>query len=190
MGNAKAEPPKPYLKEHVWDRYGAPPQIGEKLGEPDVFTAQDFADLKLLESLQAQLEDVDISAESDEQVDDLEAEMDKVEAELNDKTRALTKVKAQIAQSAQAGEIHSLPQTSLRQQLKEQTKALWLRLDNLQADLDYLISGQDVRDLRQEIEEEITKLKDHMLTRHPEWAADLEAGLDPTTGNKMWYGTA
>jgi DNA repair exonuclease SbcCD ATPase subunit len=190
MVNVKAESPQPYLKAHAWDRYGTPPTPGEKMGEPGVFTAQDFADLKVLEDLQTQLEELDTQGEDDEQVDDLESEMGKVELELDDKGRALAKIKAEIAQTEQSGDMLSLLQASLRQQLEKQIKALESRLENLQSDLDYLFAGQDVRDLREVVEEEIVKLKGHMLMRHPEWATDLEAGLNPTTGEKMWYGTA
>jgi len=187
MGNSKPEPPKPYLKEHVWDRYGSPPAPGEKLGDPGIFTAQDFADLKILEDLHEQMEALDTQEDGTEETDTIESEMGEVEVELEAKRRALSKVKAQIAHSAQAGEMLSLLQASLAQQLEKQIKALESRLEALQFDLDYLLSGQDVNELRQDFEQEIAKLKNRMLVRHPEWAAALETGVNPTTGEKMWY---
>ena len=189
MGAAKVDPPKPYLKEHAWDRYGPPPTPGEKLGEPDVFTAQDFADLKILEDLHEQMDELDLQAEDTDETEAIESDMGEVDVELETKRRALDKIKAEIAQSAQDGKILSLLQASLRAQLEKQIKALESRLEALQFDLDYAFSGQDVREARAEFEEEIAKIKDRMLMRHPEWAANLKAGVNPTTGDKMWYGT-
>jgi chromosome segregation ATPase len=187
MKNTKAEPPRPYLKEHTWDRYGTPPTPGEKLGEAGVFSAQDFTDLKILEDLHEQMEELDTQESDPEEVDDLESEMSEVDVELSTKQRALEKVKAEITQNAQDGEMLSLLQASLRLQLEKQIKTLESRLESLRFDLDYALSGQDTRDIHQTFEEEITKLKNRMLMRHPEWVTALEAGINPTTGDKMWY---